>query len=41
MIQAHKVEDGGVEVVNVNAILQRTHAKVVGGTVAHAALDRN
>ena len=38
VIQAHELQDRGVEIVNVNGLLHGFHAVFVGGTVDDAAL---
>ena len=39
VIQAHQVQDRGVQVVDVHAVLDGLHAELVGGAVDDAALD--
>ena len=39
VIQAHEVQDRGVQVVNMHAIFDRLHAQFVGRTVNEASLD--
>jgi hypothetical protein len=39
VVEAEEVEDGGVEVVDVDLVLDRTEAEVVGGAVGEAAAD--
>ena len=39
VVEAQEVQDGGVEVVDVDLVLQRVPAEFVGGSVDHAAAD--
>ena len=39
VVQAHQVEDGGVQITNVSTIFHRPHSKFVSGSVAVARLD--
>ena len=38
MVEAHEVENGGVEVVYARAIVHGLKAKLIAGAVAHAGL---
>ena len=39
VIKTHKVQDGGVKVMDVHDILYGLEAELVGGTVGHAAAN--
>src|SRR5260221_12246071 len=39
VVEAHQVEDGGVQVVGVGAFFLGTVAELVGGAVSHAAAE--
>ena len=39
MVEAQQVQDGGVQVVDVDLVLDGVPAEVVGGSESHAALD--
>ena len=39
VVDTHEVEDGGVDIVDVDGLVDDLPAEVVGGAVGHAALD--
>ena len=39
VVNAHEIEDGGMDVMDVDRLVDDLPAEVVGGAVGHAALD--
>ena len=39
VIQAHQVKDGGMEIVDVHAVMDGLHSKFIGGSVADTSLN--